>query len=448
MNNAEIISAIKAKFGLNELNPMQIAVIESTASQIVLLSPTGSGKTLAFAAKLLQNLDTTTHRSDEQCLVIAPARELVRQIFDVIRPLAAAFNLKTVALYGGNSFRDEQASLETSAPAIIVATPGRLLDHISRGTLELSRINALVYDEYDKTLELGFQDEIRRILNHLRKTNRNSEPNQVILTSATPLGDLPEFLGLVDPEIIDYTPLSTVSSRLRIVNVPSPSADKLDTLGALIRSVTKHGPCIVFVNHRESADRVGKYLKSQKISNTVYHGGLSQHDRELALARFVMKGSPVLVSTDLAGRGLDIDNVATVIHYHPAADAETWTHRNGRSARVNNSGQVFTITGPEETVPHFVDYSHDFYPDMTSEVPVYGAFTVIYLDKGKRDKISRGDIAGFVMKKAGVPADSVGKILVGTNYSLVAVERVYAKEVIENFKNEKIKNTRVRATIL
>lgn len=444
----EIRSAVRRFAGIDELNPMQTAVSASDSKRIVLLSPTGSGKTIAFTIAALRRIDLTQPKvSGPRAVVIAPSRELVRQIFDVIRPIASSFGLKSLSLYGGNSFSSEEASITADLPDIVVATPGRLLDHLNRATLDVSTVPSVVLDEYDKTLELGFQDEMKQIVRRLGSALPGGSPRFVMVTSATGLTDVPRFVDIDNAQIIDYTPTSDVSTRLRVVNVPSPGPDKLETLAALIRSIG-NGPVIVFVNHRESADRVADYLKREKISCVVYHGGLDQQHREMALARFDSRAAAVLVATDLAGRGIDIDNVRAVIHYHPASDVETWTHRNGRTARIDRTGDVYVITAPNNDIPDFVTAENDFYPDMTATNPVDAPMALVYFDRGKRDKISRGDIAGFVMKQAGVPAQAVGKITLGNAYSLVAVEPQYAKTVTAAAKTARLKNTRVRATLV
>lgn len=450
MKLSAIQSAISKTLGIATLNAMQTAVAASDAERLLLLSPTGSGKTLAFTIAILRHYDKQREAGTVHAVVIAPSRELVRQIFEVVRPTAAIFGIKALALYGGQSFAIEESSLRGDMPGIIVATPGRLLDHLDRGSLSLDKIGLLVLDEYDKILELGFYDEMRSILRTIPGISNNRRAStRLIVTSATKLTEIPDFLNLDHTETIDFTTDNNgVRSRLRIVNVPSQERDKLATLGALIRNVARNGRCIVFVNHRESAERIGDYLSRQKISNAVYHGGLEQQQREMALARFDSNGAKVLVTTDLAGRGIDIEGVESVIHYHMPINAEVWTHRNGRTARVDRTGEIYLITGPEENMPEFVEYDNDFYPDMTDDSPVKSDKTVIYFDRGKRDKISRGDVAGFVMKQCGVPSEDVGKITIGNNYALVAVSPSYASAIMDTARTNKLKNQRVRASIL
>ena len=440
----EIKGAIAHTLGIEKLNEIQNAVAASDARRIIVLAPTGSGKTIAYGIAVLERIDPS-RVSPPEAVIIAPSRELVQQIHGVVRPVAADFGLKTVALYGGNRFSDEESSIGGRIPDIVVATPGRLLDHINRATLDVANVSNLVLDEYDKILELGFQEEMRRILRRVGVKVKGGSPRFVMVTSATRLDTLPDFAGLDKAHVIDMSGEGSVEARLRIVNVPSPSRDKLDTLAALVRAIPD-GPIIVFVNHRESADRVGNYLDRQHISNIVYHGGLDQQHREMALATFASNAARVLVSTDLAGRGLDIDNVRAVVHYHPAADVETWTHRNGRTARIDRNGEVYIITAPDEGTPDFVVTENDYYPDMEATGAVYAPMDMVYLDLGKRDKISRGDIAGFVMKQCGVAPDAVGKITVGTSYSLVAVVHNAVAAVLDGAHTARLKGKRVRAS--
>lgn len=445
----EIISAITKATGIRVLNPMQVAVASCTARRLVLLSPTGSGKTIAYLLAVLKRMDAMKPRPEGLLtVVIAPTRELVRQIAEVMRPVGALLGWKTLAVYGGNSFADEHASILGDMPAIIVATSGRFLDHIVRRSFNCETVRFVVLDEYDKSLELGFQDEMRQITTKLGVGLPKRTPDFVMVTSATRLVEVPDFVNIDKAELIDFTLPDNKNERLTVVEAKSATRDKLTTLAAVIRSVESDGPIIVFVNHRESADRVGQYLRKNSISNVVYHGGLQQQQREMALAQFDSKAVKVLVSTDLAARGIDIAGVATVIHYHPAADRETWTHRNGRTARVGAAGSVYVITGPEEYAPEFAEVDHEMYPDLTLDTPVKAEKTLIYINRGKRDKISRGDILGYLVKQADVPMSSVGKITVGINYSLVAVDHAFVQQVIATSKTAKLKNIRILASIV
>lgn len=292
----DILQRIGARHGVEQLNPMQRAVSQAKSDRIILLAPTGSGKTLAFTVPMLSRLKPAS--GYVQAVVIAPSRELVLQIADVIKPVAEG--LRTVALYGGHDMRDEINSVSV-VPDIVVATPGRLLDHINRGTIDVSKAQTLVLDEYDKALQLGFHDQMRRIVKRMRSMR------YVMLTSATPLAEKCDFIDLSQAKTIDFSEKTEAPrSRMKVAIVKSDNRDKLEALSNLLWSIP-NGKVIVFVNHRESAERVYNYLKKSGFPVGLYHGGLDQQKRELAIDLINNGTTPVLVSTDLGSRGLDID---------------------------------------------------------------------------------------------------------------------------------------------
>lgn len=411
METKTIIERLRERHNITNLNEMQQRMATTDLRELVLLSPTGSGKTAAFTLRLLRFLGPSEGKV--QAVVIAPSRELVIQIADVIRPVAAG--LKTVAFYGGHQMADEVNSMSV-VPDIIVATPGRLLDHLKRATVSLSDVKALVLDEYDKSLELGFHDEMKRIV------KRMGHPRLVILTSATPLAEMPDFLKLKKPEVLDFSGGKPSGGRLQTVRVDSPERDKLPVLEALLRSLD-NGKALIFVNHRESAERVYDDLKKKGFPVGIYHGGLEQRERKLAIDMLNNSTTPILVSTDLGARGLDIDNVQYVIHYHMPLTMESWTHRNGRTARMGADGTVFTIISEGENIPEYVDWQRELQPRSTSADPIRSENATIYINAGKKEKISRGDIVGFLIHKGGLTADKIGKIVLDDHSSLVAIPR-------------------------
>ncbi len=439
MKYGEIAANLRDRLGIAELNAMQLAVGASRSRKIMLIAPTGSGKTVAFAIALLRSLHSSDGRV--QGVVLAPSRELVLQICEVIRRIAAG--LRTVAFYGGHSVTDEVNSL-SQIPDIIVATPGRLLDHIRRRNVDLSRVTSLVIDEYDKSLELGFQDEMRGIV------RRISDPANIVLTSATRLGEMPDFINLDGCETIDCglddAPCAA-APRLNIAKVESPARDKAQTLVDLLKSL-HDGRVLVFVNHRESADRTYDILSRAGLPAGVYHGGLDQSEREKAV-RLLDNGSrPILVTTDLAARGLDLDSLSAVIHYHMPVSPEAWTHRNGRTARAGASGDVFVITSEADNVPDYVVWDHDYNPTGRSADPIRAHYATLHLNAGKREKISRGDVVGFLCQKGGLTAGEIGKIDVSDHQTLVAVAADKAAGLVKTLAPEKIKGKRVRITLV
>ncbi len=443
METKTIIERLRERHNITNLNEMQQRMATTDLRELVLLSPTGSGKTAAFTLRLLRFLGPSEGKV--QAVVIAPSRELVIQIADVIRPVAAG--LKTVAFYGGHQMADEVNSMSV-VPDIIVATPGRLLDHLKRATVSLSDVKALVLDEYDKSLELGFHDEMKRIV------KRMGHPQLVILTSATPLAEMPDFLKLKKPEVLDFSGGKPSGGRLQTVRVDSPERDKLPVLEALLRSLD-NGKALIFVNHRESAERVYDDLKKKGFPVGIYHGGLEQRERKLAIDMLNNSTTPILVSTDLGARGLDIDNVQYVIHYHMPLTMESWTHRNGRTARMGADGTVFTIISEGENIPEYVDWQRELQPRSTSADPIRSENATIYINAGKKEKISRGDIVGFLIHKGGLTADKIGKIVLDDHSSLVAIPREAlaplqpgGEGLLQRLAPQKIKNTRVRLSLI
>lgn len=443
MKKSEILKNIKEREGIEQLNAMQLAMADTEKRDILLLAPTGSGKTLAFAIRTLRNVDLPDAPGQGvSAVIIAPSRELVIQIAEVVRPIATG--LKTVAFYGGHAMRDEVNSLAV-APDIIISTPGRLVDHIKRATVDLTNVKSLVLDEYDKSLDLGFYDEMRRIVARIRR------PSLRVLTSATrfdiastdpsqrPLFDLESF------NVFDFTD-NVVNPKIttEILEVDSPEKDKLPTLARLLRSLDNQ-KVIVFVNHRESAERVYKAMLAEGFPVGIYHGGLEQQDRRLAVEMLANGTTPILISTDLAARGLDIPDVGSVIHYHIPPQPETWTHRNGRTARQGADGRIYVILGPDEEITldnaEIDDVLNDFTP---SADPITASNATLYFNAGKKEKISKGDIAGFLMQKGGLTKDEVGLIALDDHWAIAAVPADKVEKVLERVVPERIKGKRVR----
>ena len=438
MKNSEISSNIKSRLGIEALNPMQLAVLSADKGNILLLSPTGSGKTIAFAIAMLKRL--TQPAGCVQAAVIAPSRELVLQISEVIRPLAAGW--KTTALYGGHNMNDEIASIQGAVPDIIIATPGRILDHLNRNTLSLDKLVSLTFDEYDKSLELGFQDEIRKISRKLPR-----KISSIVLTSATQLDEIPPFLNIKEIKTIDFTERTEKpESRIQFVEVPSPERDKLNTLAELLATLGTGNKAIVFLNHRESVERTFSEMKRRLFPVGMYHGGLEQKDRELAIDMLNNGTTPILISTDLASRGLDIALVEAVIHYHLPVTEQVYTHRNGRTARIDASGTVYAITAEGENIPEYFRFDRQFSPKPSDTVPEQSAVTTLYFSSGKKEKISKGDIAGFLIQKGNLLPAEIGIISVKDHSAIAAIPREKAKAVLAAVKGQKLKGKSVRVS--
>ena len=438
MNRKEITDNIREKLGIEKLNAMQRAMEKESSKHIVLLAPTGSGKTIGFALQLLRAVGKPCGKV--QGVVIAPSRELVIQTAEVIRRIAVG--LKVSAIYGGHSVVEEKATLSV-APDIVVATPGRLLDHMQRGRIDVATARALVLDEYDKSLELGCRDEMSRIVRRMRSLSL------VVLTSATEPDELPDFVDLGGAAVIDFrgeaAPAET-RGDVRSMRVASDSPDKLSTLEALLHALQGRR-VIVFVNYRDAAERVFSAMKAAGLPVGLYHGGLDQIDRDKAIVRFNNGTTPMLVATDLGSRGLDIDDVNAVVHYHLPSTPEAWTHRNGRTGRMGADGSIYVIEGPKENVPEFVTTDSDFVPDPPQGRPAAATTATLFFDAGKKDKISRGDIVGYLCQQGGLPAAAIGKIDLRDRFAYVAVPRECVKSLLEEIKDKKLKGKKVRVSI-
>lgn len=435
MNITEINERARLIPGVEKLNTMQEATLASPSSRLILIAPTGSGKTLAFGLRILRRLGA--HDNKLQAVVIAPSRELVMQIAGVMRVIARGY--KIVELYGGHPMPDEIASL-SPMPEILVATPGRFLDHLQRGTLVIERIpEILVLDEYDKALQLGFEREMKKIIARL------NSPREIVMTSATRMPELPAYLNLKNPEVIESEPVKGRGGRLETVTVESFSRDKLDTLVALLRSLPAEDKSIVFVNHRESAERVFQRLKKEHIAAVLYHGALDQQQRAIAVDLFANGSAPVMVATDLAARGLDIEAVNSVIHYHLPVDEEAWIHRNGRTARQQASGTVYVITSEADNIAEYIKSDRPLQPATEGERK-WPQKASLYFAAGKKEKISKGDIAGFLMANTGLKPEEIGRITVHDHYAIAAVPSDRVRELASSLNAFKLKGKKVRIT--
>lgn len=437
MTVKDIIKNARERLHIDELTSMQhkLAGLPAAERAVALIAPTGSGKTLAFALALLPRIDE--HPDKVQGLVIAPTRELTLQIAKTLGSLAPG--MRIAALYGGHSVLDEARSLEAGTPAIVVGTPGRILDHINRGRLDLYRVKVMVADEYDKSLELGFQDEMRRIVKKIHA------PKLVILTSATRLDVLPEWLGIDKLTTLDFS-ASEAQPKIDEFRVESPVADKLATLNELLAGLPRERT-LVFVNHRESAERVYQFLRKRKFPVILYHGALDQHDRETAVDLFTNGTAPIMVATDLAARGLDIPQVRSVVHYHLHSSPETRTHRNGRAARMGAEGQVYYILAPEESAPDIRDFE-EYTPISGAELSTvnYKLPASLYFHEGKKEKLSKGDIVGALTGSGGVDAAAIGMIALHDHRAIVAVSGVEADALAAALTAGRIKGRRIRVT--
>ena len=423
------------RLNIDALNTMQMAALAHCRanSSMVLLSPTGTGKTLAYLLPLLERLDQ--RRSGVQAVIVLPSRELARQVFEVWRAMATPFQM--TALYGGRPLEQEVASLGGASTSVIVGTPGRLLDHLNRSSFAVDKCTHLVIDEFDKCLEMGFRDEMSKLIDKLPAVTSR------FLLSATDADEIPQFAGTADVEKLDYRGGGEQPAvRTSFYTITTTPDKRLEKLFSLLCSFGGE-PAIVFCNFRETVDEVYRYLTKNSLHCVAYNGAMEQKARELALYRFTSGCSNILVSTDLAARGLDIKDVKHVVHYQRALSADIFTHRNGRTARWEADGSVYMIAFENKELPDFVpDGLEEYNLPKRNTLPPAPEWTVLYVGKGKRDKLSRGDLAGFFIKKGGLKPDEVGTILVFQDYSYVAVKLNRMRGVLKKVEGEKIKGVK------
>ncbi|PHS62856.1 MAG: helicase [Flavobacterium sp.] len=427
---------ILTKLNIHELNPMQqeaIAVIESTTNTI-LLSPTGTGKTLAFSLPLLKSLDRDCQ--EVQALILVPTRELAIQIEQVIRNMGAGF--KVNAVYGGRPMSKDKIEIK-HVPSILIGTPGRILDHFNSDRFSKDSIKTLILDEFDKSLEQGFEDQMKSIINQLPALNKR------ILTSATQGVSIPDFVKLDKPTTINYLN-QKAASKLAIKTVISPDKNKLKTLLSLLEHVGNE-PGIIFCNFRDSISVVSEFLERNKISHTCFSGGMEQKDRERALIKFRNGSSQVLLATDLAARGIDIPEMKYIIHYELPIHKEEFIHRNGRTARVNAKGTAYVLKWKDQLLPEFIlDVKGIDISKKAAYKPTY--WQTLFISGGRKDKISKGDIAGLFFKQGKLNRHELGTIELKQDCAFVAVPVELADDLILNLNNTRLKKKKVRVTII
>ena len=428
------IQKILTKLRITALNEMQQHAAEAilgSDGDVVLLSPTGTGKTLAYQLPLIQLLDATSDQV--QALVITPGRELALQSDSVLKNMGCG--LRSTACYGGRPTMDEHRVLKEVRPQIVFGTPGRLNDHLDKDNISRYHIRYLVIDEFDKCLEMGFHQEMQKLLKSLPGLQRR------ILLSATNAEQIPQFVNMSKKgTLIDFLPEEEqTSERVTLYEVRSPQKDKLETLRQLLLSLGDQSS-IVFLNYRDSVERTNEFLRHAGFTTSYFHGGMEQRQREDMLYKFSNGSANVLVSTDLASRGLDIPDIQNIIHYHLPESEDGYIHRVGRTARWDASGRTFFILNSEEHIPDYVEGDVETYTSQGTEAqPPLPRMATLYIGKGKKDKLSKGDIVGFLCKKGALEPDEIGRIDVKDRYAYAAVSREKLQQVIRLTKGEKIK---------
>lgn len=424
--------------GISALKPMQEAAQKAILqdNDTFLIAPTGSGKTIAFLLPVFQLMKPDQHAV--QCLILAPTRELAMQIEQVWRKMSTGY--KVNVCYGGHPMETEIKNL-SNPPALLIGTPGRITDHISRGTFSLDGIQTLVLDEFDKSLELGFQEEMAYIISGLRNLQKR------VLVSATSGITIPDFIRLNAPTTLTFKSDEDVPTGLTVKLVYSEAKDKIETLFQLLCSLNSES-ALIFCNHRDSAERTSALLNEMGIYSTFYHGGMEQDDRERALILFRNGSVTYLVTTDLAARGLDIPEMKHVIHYHLPPHAHEFTHRNGRTARMQTTGTAYVILHQDEPRPLYLDNTLDILdlPAVTS-LPKPPEFVTIYISGGKKNKLNKVDIVGFFSQKGQLEKGDLGLIEVKDFISFAAVKKAKVDAFLKRIKDEKMKGKKYKIEV-
>jgi len=434
-NQKKSQQAILRKLNIKALNPMQEEASLSIASiaNTVLLSPTGTGKTLAFLLPTINEL--SLNLATVQLLIIVPSRELAIQIEQVIREMGTGF--KANAIYGGRPIAKDKIEL-AHPPAILVGTPGRIADHLRRQTIVVDDIKTLVLDEFDKSLEIGFETEMSAIIACLPNIKKR------ILTSATQDINIPRFIGLENEITIDY--LDSKISNLVVKKVIAPNKNKLQTLVRLLHHIGNQ-PGIIFCNFKDTIQYVSSFLEQNTIAHGCFYGGMEQISRERALIKFRNGTHQIILATDLAARGLDIPELNFIIHYQLPLKAEEFTHRKGRTARMNAKGTAYVLQWENENLPEFIGSPDNI--DLNSKPnTIESLWSTLFISGGRKDKISKGDIAGLLFKKAHLERNEVGVIELKQDCAFVAVPKQKAITVVNKVNNMRIKKRKVRVTII
>ena len=426
---------ILKKLGIERLNQMQLSSNEAIINynNVIIQSPTGTGKTLAFLLPLINDIERGLQQV--QCLIIVPSRELAIQIEGVIRQMGSG--IKCNSVYGGQSFNQDKINLK-HIPSLVVGTPGRVADHIKRNTFSLDYIKSFVIDEFDKSLEIGFEEELKSICSALYDVKKR------ILTSATKAIDIPRYVNLDKPVIINTSDQGEGEMKMELIE--SRNKDKLDRLAEVL-NILGNDSGIVFCNYKDSIQRVSNFLLDKGILHGCFYGGMEQQDRELSLTKFRNGSHIIIVATDLASRGLDVERINYIIHYHLPSNENEFIHRNGRTARMDKDGTVYLLK-------HHSDPSPPFIPDLrlakfeNKEYVAHQNWVTLMISGGRKDRISKGDVAGFLIKKGELKNDEVGLIELKQKMTFVGIEKKSSTKIVKKINGLRLKTKKIRATLV
>ncbi|WP_019613933.1 ATP-dependent RNA helicase DbpA [Psychromonas ossibalaenae] len=449
--NADLLKNLES-LGYETMTPIQAESLPHVlaSKDVIAQGKTGSGKTAAFGLGLLEKLNVKRFRI--QSLILCPTRELADQVGKEMRRLARTIhNIKVLTLCGGVPFGPQIGSLEHGAH-IIVGTPGRIEDHLRKGTLNLDDLQVLVLDEADRMLEMGFQDSIDAIIDQAPKQR------QTLLFSAT----FPEQINniarriMLDPVMVKAEAKhdnSVIAQRFYKVD---NNEDRMIALRLLLQQYQPESS-VVFCNTKREVQEVAEELSNRGFSAIALHGDLEQKDRDQALIRFSNKSACILVATDVAARGLDIDNLSAVFNYHIAHDQEVHVHRIGRTGRAGSKGLAFSFYSGRDT--HRIALLEDYLDriieaeslpsyDVLDKSPMQSSMITLRIEGGKKQKIRPGDIVGALTGQDGIKGEQVGKIQVSDNWAYVAVQRDTIKTAFRKLSEGKLKGRKFRVMVV
>jgi superfamily II DNA/RNA helicase len=421
---------------ISRLNEMQHAALNADKrSDIILLAPTGSGKTLAFLLPLLDFLDANV--PFVQALILVPSRELALQIEQVFKSMSNG--IKVNCCYGGHSTKIESNNF-SQPPALLIGTPGRIAHHLRRENFSTDKIATLILDEFDKSLEFGFQEDMAYIIRQLPALKKR------VLTSATKMQEIPAFTGVKHPVEINFLHNKSNAPDLKLKAVVTEAADKLEALFSLVCKIGDKAT-LIFCNHRDAVERISELLWQQGLVHDIFHGGMEQEDRERALLKFRNGSHRILITTDLASRGLDIPEIEHVIHYQLPHNEEAFLHRNGRTARMHAKGTSYLILAPDELPSYLKQMPEIEELPAKNIIPQATPWETLYIAAGKKDKINKVDIVGLLLKKGELDKEDLGLIEVLDHTSYAAVKSDKIRKVVNLIKAEKIKNKKVKIEV-
>ncbi len=439
------------RLGYSAMTPIQAASLPlALAGQdLIAQAQTGSGKTAAFALALLANLNP--RRFAVQSLVLCPTRELADQVTQEVRRLARAEDsVKVLTLCGGVPLRAQLASLEHGAH-IVVGTPGRIMDHLERGSLQLDALNTLVLDEADRMLDMGFMDDIVVVAKQCPKER------QTLLFSAT----YPEGIAKISAAFMRSPQQVTLSaqhaaSTIRQVFFEVKKSERLQAV-ALLLNHYRPASTLAFCNTKAQCRQLTQLLQAQGVAALELHGDLDQRERDQVMVRFANQSCNVLVATDIAARGLDIAQLEAVLNVDMALDADTHTHRIGRTGRAGESGWAFSLVSMDEMgrvglAEQALGFSSQWQAlgtlTASSGGPLTPPMVTLQITGGRKEKIRPGDVLGALTKDLGFAGTQIGKINVNEFSTYIAVERSIANEVLQKLSNGKIKGRSVKPRLL